>query len=127
MTAVTPDAAHVTRVKSLTAWDQRPAVTEPEVIAALQQFPKVDRDGLTPEDGDWTQTWDIYAAVAEVWRIKAGKVAGDFNFSADNGRYDKGEVLAHCLAMEAKYAAMAMGSTPTTAVRDDLAGVIVNG
>lgn len=128
MATVTPDAPFVARVKLLGASDQRPALTDPDVVSILQQFPARDVDGRTADDPDWVQTWDLYAATAEVWRVKAGRVAGDFNFSADNGRYDKGAVLAQCLEMEAKYAAMASGSTPTVAPSDFLSsGVIVNG
>lgn len=127
MTNVAPDAGHLGRVKLLAAWDQRPALTEADVVSILQQFPREDAEGRSPEDPDWVQTWDIYAAVAEAWRVKGGRVAGDFNFSADNGRYDKGEVLANCLEMEAKYAAMSAGSAPTYSRVDSLKGVTVNG
>lgn len=127
MTTVAPDAATLTRVKTLSAWEQRPALTEAEVTAAIQAHPTVDRWGLTADVDTWTPTFDIYAAVAELWGIKAGRVAGDFSFTADEAQYDKGEVMAHCLAMEAKYAAMRAGAMNTGQGYDPLHGVVVNG
>lgn len=129
MTSVEPDAATITRVKNLAGFAHRPALTEAEVVEAIQNHPRLDADGLPADAEDWTQTWDINAAVAELWGIKAGKVAGDFNFSADAARYDKGDVMAKCLEMEAHYASKSAGSIPIGAhVGDDLlGGVIVNG
>lgn len=129
MTTVEPDAAVVDRVKILTAATSRPVLTDAEVKASIQSHPRVDADGFLADAEDWTQTWDIYAAVAELWGVKAGKVAGDFNFSADDASYSKGAVMANCLAMEAKYAAMAAGSAATGVYYglDNLEGVIVNG
>jgi hypothetical protein len=113
MTDVTPDASFVTRVTSLVAADRRPVLTEAEVVASIQGHPMLDADGLSPEDSGWTQTWNLYAILAELWDMKAGKVAGDFNFKADGGDYSKGDVMAHCLAMSAQYAAKLTGSTST--------------
>lgn len=131
MATVTPDAPVVDRVKTLTAWDQRPALTDAQVTASIQAHPLVDADGLTADQADWTPTWDVYAAAAELWGIKAGLVAGDFTFSADGGQFSKGDVMAHCLAMETKYASMASGSTSTTryasGYRGDTDRLIING
>lgn len=129
MADVTPDAAVVDRVKSLAAAGERPALTDAEVITAIRNHPRLDADGRLADDPDWTQLWDVYAIVSELWGLKAGKVAGDFNFSADDGRYDKGAVMANCLAMEAHYGAKAAGSTQTGAYVDvdPLKGVVING
>ena len=49
----------------------------------------------------------------DVFEALAAKVAGDFNFSADGASYGKGDVLAKCLEMEAKYAALSHGYLAT--------------
>lgn len=128
MVTVEPDAGVVARVKHLAAADARPALTDAEVKLSIQAHPKADADGLTWQEDGWTQTWDLYAIVSELWGVKAGKVAGDFNFAADDARYDKASVMEHCLAMEAKYGAMVMGSTGLAPrAYDPLKGVVVNG
>lgn len=129
MALPTPNAAVVARVSSLAAATSRPTLTADEVLAAIVSRPMVDREGITADDPSWTQTWDLNGALSELWGAKAAKVAGDFNFSADDARYDKGTVMANCLAMEALYASRRQGSADTTSAGlvDPLRGVVVNG
>lgn len=123
-----PSADVVTRASTLAAASSRPTLTTEEVRAAVKTRPLVDADGLTSEDPEWTPTWDLNAAVAELWGVKAGRVAGDFNFSADDGRFDKGEVMAHCLAMEALYSSRRIGAASTLPQAPAPGrGVVVNG
>jgi hypothetical protein len=123
-----PSAEVVARVQSLAAASQRPTLTADEVTAAIKAHPMMDRDGYTADEGVWTQTWDLNAILSELWGVKAGKVAGDFNFSADDARYDKGEVLKNCLEMEALYASRRIGAASTLLTSNDvLKGVVING
>lgn len=117
------------RLKMLVQADSRPALTAPELAAILDAHPAPDADGMTKADGmEWRPTYDLNAAAAEGWRIKGGKVAGDFNFTADSAQFGKGDVLAHCLAMEQQYASKASGSAYTGRDgHDPLKGVVVNG
>lgn len=87
----------------------RPVLDPAVVSALLDANPQEDRTGRGPTDTLWEGTWDLNAAAAEGWRMKAGKVAGDFNFSADGASYSKADVLAHCLEMESRYASMSHG------------------
>lgn len=123
-----PDAVVVARVSSLAAASARPTLDADEVLAAIKSHPMVDREGATAEDPDWTPTWDLNAILSELWGVKAGKVAGDFTFSADDAKYDKGAVMANCLEMEALYASRRVGAASTIlADPDPLKGVVVNG
>lgn len=88
----------------------RPVLSQDSLGALLDQFQVEDRDGRAPSDPEWAGAWNLNAAAAEGWRIKAGKVAGDFNFSADGASYNKADVLAQCLEMEQRYAALTGGS-----------------
>lgn len=98
----------------------RPVLPEATVAALLDAYPMPDSEGRAPVDAAWVGTWDLNAAAAEGWRMKAGKVAGDFNFSADNASYSKADVLAHCLEMETKYASLSHGIMQTLAKRSAL-------
>lgn len=95
------------RVTLLGATASRPALTAEEVSGILDQYAIPDANGNAPQATSWVETYDVHAAVAECFRVKAGRVAGDFSFSADDTSVSKGDVLAHLLDMEAKYAAMA--------------------
>lgn len=127
MALPTPDETVVARIKLLAAADSTPALEDGEITTTIQAYPMVDRYGVTADVTGWEPTWNIYAIVSELWSIKAGKVAGNFNFGADEATYNKGDVMAHCLAMQAKYAAMVAGSAPTGPGVRRLPNVVVNG
>lgn len=73
-----------------------------------------DRAGLPPGagsivDGDvtwvdagtvWTPTYDLNAAAAAGWRIKAGRLAGRYDFQTDGQTFRRAQLLAHCRLME---------------------------
>jgi len=101
--------ARATLVSYLGGASARPALDEAEIDALLSRFRTVDRYGVRPDSDGWEGTYALNAAAAEGWRLKGARVAGDFNFSADDASYSKGEVLANCLEMEARYAAMDRG------------------
>ena len=65
-------------------------------------------EGIVPGATGWVPTYNTNGAIAEVWSQKAALVAGDYTFSADEASFDKGDLLAHMLAMESKYAALAV-------------------
>lgn len=115
----------VARVTLLGATASRPALTAEEVGQVVDRHRIADADGRYPDAEGWVETYDVNAATAECFRIKAGRVAGDFNFSADDASFSKGDVLAHLLEMEAKYAAMAGspdGVTPSSSGTIQVAG-----
>lgn len=93
----------------------RPVLSPEAVGALLDSYASQDGSGRAPTNDDWDPTYDLNAAAAEGWRMKAGKVAGDFNFSADNASYSKADVLAHCLEMQTKYASLCHGMMNTLA------------
>lgn len=103
----------ITLLTDKVAATSRPVLAAASVEALLDAYPMPDADGRAPTDAGWVGTWDLNAAAAEGWRMKAGKVAGDFNFSADNASYSKADVLAHCLEMQTRYASLSHGLMAT--------------
>lgn len=101
------------RLGRMTASDQRPVLPADELDDLLDAARVADRDGNLVTDPGYVPTWNLNAAAAEGWRRKAGKVAGDFTFSADDARYDKGAVLASMERMVAMYAAKDVGVMST--------------
>jgi hypothetical protein len=98
------------RLNLMLGGDARPVLSPEAVASLLDSYAAKDRYGLTPVDEGWTPTYALNAAAAEGWRLKGSMVAGDYSFSADDASYSKGDVLANCLAMEARYAAMDSGT-----------------
>jgi len=107
---VDPAVARVQLVSMLGGPDARPALADTEVDALLTKYARADRAGLWPSAPGYVPTWNLNAAAAEGFRWKAARVAADFNFSADNASYSKGDVMAKLLEMEAHYAALDHGA-----------------
>ena len=57
------------------------------------------------------RTYDMNAAAADVWRTKAGQYAMAVNFSTDNHRIDRGEIIKNCLQMAGYYSQQAGATT----------------
>lgn len=102
-------------LSDMIAATSRPTLAPERVGDLVDRFAMADRYGVRPTDDGWEPTWNLNAAAAEGWRLKAAKVAGDFSFSADGASYSKADVLAHCLQMEATFAALSHGTLQTEA------------
>ena len=59
------------------------------------------------DDGVWTPTYDLFAAAAEGWRWKAGKISDAFDFSTDQQNFQRSQMVAQCMKMAAFYDARA--------------------
>lgn len=82
--------------------------TEPVVL--LAGYPR--DPGRTVLDGtvrwedfgtEWSPTFDLDAAAARGWRLKAGKAAGRFDFAEDGQQFTRSQIMAHCSAMAATF------------------------
>lgn len=49
--------------------------------------------------GAWIETWDLAAAAADLWTTKAGKAAGQFDFTTGDQQFSRGQKIAHCQQM----------------------------
>lgn len=104
------------RLSIMVAATSRPTITPEELDLLMDAHRIPDDDGRLPSDPGWTPTWDLNRAAAEGWRWKAGRVAGDFNFSADDASYSKGDVMARCESQARYYESFGI---TVLGVRDD--------
>jgi hypothetical protein len=51
---------------------------------------------------DWTATYDLHAAAADIWEEKAGVVSVDYDFNADGATLNRSQVHEHMMA-QARY------------------------
>ncbi len=63
------------KLKQLTAWDTEPALTEDDLDELLAATSLMDANGLAPLNEEWTPTYDLNAAAAQGWLIKAARAA----------------------------------------------------
>jgi hypothetical protein len=91
------------RLKSMTAWDEDPALSQEEIDDLLEQAKVPDADGLAITDAAWDPTWDLNFAASKGWDLKAGKVVNRFRFEEDNQVFHRNQIHDHCLAMSKRY------------------------
>lgn len=87
------------------------------LVAYIERYPHIDQFGESPLDPygvantDWTATYDLAAAAADVWEEKAGAVAGKFDFSANGGQYTQSQQYEQYMKQCRYYRSRRMPST----------------
>jgi hypothetical protein len=74
-------------------------LTGEEVEFCFQATKIVDTAGYAPTDILWTAAYKPALGVAKAWKLKAGKAAGDYDFSDLGQKYNRSQVIKHCLEM----------------------------
>lgn len=105
------------RVGLLCAATERPALSADDLGTIVDAFQVPDASGVLFTEEGYTPTWDVNGAVAEAFRVKAARVAADFTFSADDGSFSKGEVMAKLLQMADEYGQRGLRVIPAGADR----------
>ena len=90
------------RLKKLTAWTTEPTLTEPELEAVLATASLADPDGLAPLHEEWTPTYDLNAAAASAWLIKAGRASATTETEPDSF-YVTSKIFDNCCRMARLY------------------------
>jgi len=87
------------------------AFTDDAITEAIERYPREDARGEAPfvestttpgtleENPDWTATYDLHAAAAELWEEKAAALAADYDFSADGGNYHRSQAWDQAMRM----------------------------
>lgn len=60
----------------------------------------------------WQPTYDLNAAAAEAWRLKAGLASGKFGFSSGSEQYNPQQMFDHCMKMAEYYAKKVFVAVP---------------
>jgi hypothetical protein len=60
----------------------------------------------------WSPTWDLHAAAAEGWELKASKAAGRFDFTTDGQTFRRGQIISHCQQMARTHRRRVMVNAP---------------
>lgn len=107
-------AAQIARVRRMTAVsdDSGPGTTtytDDDIRAFIEAHPLEDARGEGPwvesattpgtleVNPDWTPTYDLNAAAADVWEEKAAVLAQDFDFQADGGNYSRSQAYEQAM------------------------------
>lgn len=92
------------KLKKLTAWDVAPELSDIEIDELLAQSAVIDVEGNAPTSESWSPTYDINAAAAAGWLLKAGRAASTTETEPDSVNVTS-RVFANCLRMARIYSA----------------------
>jgi hypothetical protein len=88
-----------------------------DLAATIERYPLVDALGNDPlvkagtypetliENDDWTATYDLNSAAADIWQEKAAPLGGDYDFSADGASYSRSQAHQQAMQMARYYRA----------------------
>ena len=88
-------ADQIARVRRMVAEaDDSGGYTDAILSALIEEYPLYDLYGYEPEDTDnWTATYDLARAAADVWEEKASAVAADYDLTADGATLNRSQVV----------------------------------
>ncbi len=105
-------AADITRLRRMVAEPTTTnGYTDTVLSEAIARYPVVDAAGESPTDEDgnanseWTPTYDLNSAAAEVWMEKAAALASAYDFTADGGSFSRSQMIKQAQGMAAYYRA----------------------
>lgn len=110
-------AAQILRVRRMVNEPTAVDYDDDLITDFIEEYPLVDARGEDPwiestttpgtleENPDWTATYDLNSAAADIWAEKAAPLAGDYNFSADGARYDRSAAYEQAMKQSRYYRA----------------------
>lgn len=87
----------------LCAANSEPKLEPHELRDIVMQSRTADADGRLVSDANYELTVDMNRAAAVAWGRKATKAASQFDFSSDNQRFNRSQILNHCLKMTREF------------------------
>ena len=102
-----PGAAEYRRIRGrlsrMCAAASEPTLDEQQLDEILAEHRVPDSEGRLPTDEGWVPRWNLRAAAATGWEWQAGQASGDFDFGEDGQRFNRSQVIEHCLRMARIY------------------------
>jgi len=119
------DSEASARLQTMCAASEEPVLSAGDLEQLVAFAKRADASGLAPSDVAWTPTYDLRAAAAEGWRIKAARVAHRFNFSKDGQQFDVGELRKSFLDMASQYGGTSLYTISTSGICDTVLQPVV--
>ena len=101
------------KLKKLTASAEEPVLTDTEIDELLGASSVADGEGNSPESEDRSPTYDIQAAAAEGWMIKAARAASTTETEPDSLLVTS-RAFENCIRMARLYSRKRASSVRTT-------------
>lgn len=81
----------ITRLRRMVNEPDETTYNEADIAAYIESNPALDDNGNGPSDEDWTETYDLHAAAADIWEEKAAATSELFDFQADGGSFTRSQ------------------------------------
>jgi len=117
-------AAQIARLRRMVGEPTDATYDDDAISDAIERYRLIDEQGELPytldtstqpptedDNEDWIPTYDLNAAAADIWAEKAAGVSGDFDFSADGGRYTRSQVYEQYMKQSRYYRARRSAAT----------------
>lgn len=103
------------KLKKLTAWNTEPTLAEDELDELLAAAALEDANGFAPLHEEWTPTYDLNAAAASGWLVKAGR-ASSTTETGPESLYVTAKIFDNCCRMARIYRAKGKVSVSTSEI-----------
>ena len=110
-------AAQISQLRRMVAEPTTATYDDATLTTYIERYPHIDQFGELPLDAwglanaNWTATYDLAAAAADVWEEKAAIVAGKFDFAANGGNYSQSQQYEQYMNQCRYYRSRRMPST----------------
>lgn len=106
---MTVTAAQIAQVRRMVAEPTDAIYTDEAIEDYITAYPLTDENGEPPrvvsedDEGvmetneDWTPTYDLHAAAADIWDEKAAALAEEFDLTADGATMHRSNVVTHAM------------------------------
>ena len=109
--------AQIATMRRMVAEPATTTYTDALLIDAIMRYPHMDEYGELPtdddgvENADWTATYDLNAAAADIWQEKAAAISSKFDFSADGGNFSMSQQFEQYMKQARYYRSRRMPSS----------------
>jgi len=101
---MTVSTSMIQRVKQMTG-ESSSGTYDATIATVIAEYPLVDSLGNAPIELDWTATYCLNSAAADIWEIKAAAVAQDYDFTADGASYKRSQVYEQYMKQARRFRA----------------------
>lgn len=108
-------AAMIAEVRRLANEPATTTYSDLLITGFVERYPMLDEVGEEPyiwsdddppvksDNTDWTPTYNLYLAAADIWDEKAAAVAAQYDFKAGQSSYTQSQLQAQYLQMAERY------------------------
>ena len=97
---MTPPLADILRLRRMiNENDDSNGYTDEVLSSYIVLWPAIDSEGRSSDEDNWTESYDLHAAAADLWEEKAAKVSANHDFSADGSSFSANQMYTNAMEM----------------------------